>query len=258
MSASASPRVSVVIRAYNRQAALCELLRAVLRQRFADFEVVVVEQSTRPDGRRGAGGAARRPARARAALPAARRPAGAQRRRARGPRRGPAVHRRRRPAAGRRLDRRAPAKLRRPRLRRGHRPLGPGAPDRTPAVPRRRTITAAGSNTACSAPRDTAVARLEDELSLCYRFLRLRRPGAVHAVDHTAAVGLRVDPLVHQHRHVAEHVPARAVHVAVVGGAAVADAAGDQGPYGAGLGSAIGVMMLLHLLLRPPLPPRAA
>jgi phosphatidylglycerophosphate synthase len=28
--------------------------------------------------------------------------------------------------------------------------------------------------------------------------------------------------------------------------------------YGAGLGSAIGVMMLLHLLLRPPLPPRAA
>jgi glycosyltransferase involved in cell wall biosynthesis len=49
MSASASPRVSVVIRAYNRQAALCELLRAVLRQRFADFEVVVVEQSPRPD-----------------------------------------------------------------------------------------------------------------------------------------------------------------------------------------------------------------
>lgn len=43
------PRVSVVIRSYNRQQALCQLLRGVLGQRFTDFEIVVVEQSTRHD-----------------------------------------------------------------------------------------------------------------------------------------------------------------------------------------------------------------
>lgn len=43
------PRVSVVIRSYNRHRALCQLLRAVLEQRYTDFEVVVVEQSTRHD-----------------------------------------------------------------------------------------------------------------------------------------------------------------------------------------------------------------
>lgn len=43
------PRVSVVIRSYNRRRALCELLHAVLRQDFTDFEVVVVEQSTKVD-----------------------------------------------------------------------------------------------------------------------------------------------------------------------------------------------------------------
>ena len=43
------PRVSVVIRSFNRHRALCQLLHAVLEQRFDDFEVVVVEQSTRRD-----------------------------------------------------------------------------------------------------------------------------------------------------------------------------------------------------------------
>ena len=45
----APPRVSVVIRSFNRHRALCQLLHAVLDQRFTDFEVVIVEQSTRPD-----------------------------------------------------------------------------------------------------------------------------------------------------------------------------------------------------------------
>jgi glycosyltransferase involved in cell wall biosynthesis len=41
-----APRVSVVIRSYNRIPALCELLASVLAQQFAEpFEVVVVEQS---------------------------------------------------------------------------------------------------------------------------------------------------------------------------------------------------------------------
>lgn len=44
-----APRVSVIIRSYNRRRALCQLLHAVLSQRFTDFEVVVVEQSTRLD-----------------------------------------------------------------------------------------------------------------------------------------------------------------------------------------------------------------
>lgn len=46
---SSPPRVSVVIRSYNRQQALCQLIRGILDQRFTDFEVVVVEQSTRHD-----------------------------------------------------------------------------------------------------------------------------------------------------------------------------------------------------------------
>ncbi len=41
------PRASVVIRSCNRVAALCELIRAVQRQTEQDFEIVVVEQSTR-------------------------------------------------------------------------------------------------------------------------------------------------------------------------------------------------------------------
>lgn len=45
-----APRLTVVIRSYNRLPALCELLRSVLAQRCdAPFEVVVVEQSTQPD-----------------------------------------------------------------------------------------------------------------------------------------------------------------------------------------------------------------
>jgi glycosyltransferase involved in cell wall biosynthesis len=46
---SGAPRVSVVIRSYNRRRALCQLLHAVLDQEYGDFEVVVVEQSTRVD-----------------------------------------------------------------------------------------------------------------------------------------------------------------------------------------------------------------
>ncbi len=41
------PRVSVVIRSYNRVAALCELIDAIARQSLQDYEIVVVEQSTR-------------------------------------------------------------------------------------------------------------------------------------------------------------------------------------------------------------------
>ncbi|MCE9575063.1 MAG: glycosyltransferase family 2 protein [Deltaproteobacteria bacterium] len=40
------PRVSVVIRSYNRLVALCELIEAVLAQDHDSFEIVVVEQST--------------------------------------------------------------------------------------------------------------------------------------------------------------------------------------------------------------------
>lgn len=41
------PRVSVVVRSYNRLPALCTLLETLLLQRHDSFEVVVVEQSTR-------------------------------------------------------------------------------------------------------------------------------------------------------------------------------------------------------------------
>jgi GT2 family glycosyltransferase len=41
-----TPRVSVLIRSYNRLAALCELIDVLLAQRHDSFEVVVVEQST--------------------------------------------------------------------------------------------------------------------------------------------------------------------------------------------------------------------
>ena len=40
------PRLSVVIRSYNRLPALCELIEALLAQRHDSFEVVVIEQST--------------------------------------------------------------------------------------------------------------------------------------------------------------------------------------------------------------------
>lgn len=43
---AAPPRVSVVVRSYNRLAALCELVAALLAQAHDAFEVVVVEQST--------------------------------------------------------------------------------------------------------------------------------------------------------------------------------------------------------------------
>lgn len=46
MSAPSAPRVSVVVRSYNRIAALCELIEVLLAQDHASFEVVVVEQST--------------------------------------------------------------------------------------------------------------------------------------------------------------------------------------------------------------------
>jgi glycosyltransferase involved in cell wall biosynthesis len=41
-----NPRVSVIVRSYNRIAALCELLEALLLQEHASFEIVIVEQST--------------------------------------------------------------------------------------------------------------------------------------------------------------------------------------------------------------------
>ena len=41
-----TPRVSVVIRSFNRLPALCELLAALLAQQHDSFEIVVVEQST--------------------------------------------------------------------------------------------------------------------------------------------------------------------------------------------------------------------
>ncbi len=44
---SGAPRVSVIVRSYNRLPALCELLDRLLAQRFDGFEIVVVEQSTR-------------------------------------------------------------------------------------------------------------------------------------------------------------------------------------------------------------------
>lgn len=40
------PRVSVVVRSFNRLPMLCELLDALLRQDHDDFEIIVVEQST--------------------------------------------------------------------------------------------------------------------------------------------------------------------------------------------------------------------
>lgn len=40
------PRVSVIVRSYNRLAALCELLEILLKQNHDSFEIVVVEQST--------------------------------------------------------------------------------------------------------------------------------------------------------------------------------------------------------------------
>src|SRR5262249_5926402 len=43
---SLHPRVSVVVRSFNRLAMLCELIEALLCQDHDDFEIVVVEQST--------------------------------------------------------------------------------------------------------------------------------------------------------------------------------------------------------------------
>src|SRR5258706_13089381 len=42
----ANPRVSVVVRSYNRLGALAELLTALLAQNHDSFEIVVVEQSS--------------------------------------------------------------------------------------------------------------------------------------------------------------------------------------------------------------------
>ncbi len=41
-----NPRISVIVRSYNRMAALCELLEALLLQQHASFEIIIVEQST--------------------------------------------------------------------------------------------------------------------------------------------------------------------------------------------------------------------
>ena len=43
------PRVSVIVRSYNRLPALAELLTALLAQQHEDFEIVVVDQSTQRD-----------------------------------------------------------------------------------------------------------------------------------------------------------------------------------------------------------------
>jgi len=47
VSNAAKPRLSVVVRSYNRLPALAELLTALLAQDHDDFEIVVIEQSTR-------------------------------------------------------------------------------------------------------------------------------------------------------------------------------------------------------------------
>lgn len=47
--ADRAPRLSVIVRSYNRLPALCELLDELLAQDHDDFEIVVVEQSTRRD-----------------------------------------------------------------------------------------------------------------------------------------------------------------------------------------------------------------
>lgn len=45
-----SPRLSVIIRSYNRLPALCELVGALLAQDHDSFEIVVIDQSTqKPD-----------------------------------------------------------------------------------------------------------------------------------------------------------------------------------------------------------------
>jgi glycosyltransferase involved in cell wall biosynthesis len=50
MTSPARPRVSVIVRSYNRLAALAELLQTLLAQDHDSFEIVVVEQSTvRPE-----------------------------------------------------------------------------------------------------------------------------------------------------------------------------------------------------------------
>jgi glycosyltransferase involved in cell wall biosynthesis len=46
MSATPNPRISVVVRSFNRLPALVELIRALLAQDHDSFEIVVVEQST--------------------------------------------------------------------------------------------------------------------------------------------------------------------------------------------------------------------
>jgi glycosyltransferase involved in cell wall biosynthesis len=45
-----NPRISVVIRSYNRAAMLCDLLELLLGQRHDSFEIIVVEQSTEVPG----------------------------------------------------------------------------------------------------------------------------------------------------------------------------------------------------------------
>jgi glycosyltransferase involved in cell wall biosynthesis len=44
-----APRLSVIVRSYNRLGALCELLDDLLAQDHDDFEIVIVEQSTKRD-----------------------------------------------------------------------------------------------------------------------------------------------------------------------------------------------------------------
>ena len=47
--AGRAPRLSVIVRSYNRLPALCELLGELLAQDHDDFEIVVIEQSTKRD-----------------------------------------------------------------------------------------------------------------------------------------------------------------------------------------------------------------
>src|SRR5579859_7510840 len=54
MTASRKPRASIVVGSHNRLTSLCELLERFLAQDVAEFEVIVIEQSTEatPDERR--------------------------------------------------------------------------------------------------------------------------------------------------------------------------------------------------------------
>ena len=144
VSVQMRPRVSVIVRSYNRLGALAELLTALLAQDHDSFEIVVVEQSTqRPAAELARDRVARaRSARSHPALRAARRPGRPQRRRARRARRAVRVHRRRRPAGEPRLARAPRGELRRSEVPRRHRPfLDDGAEKPVRRTPSARAAT---------------------------------------------------------------------------------------------------------------------